>query len=257
LCTSRAAFLQVQRKTKIIATLGPSCSDADIITRMVAAGMDALRINAAFSDHAAHSSMIAAYRAACAAAGKQPCVCVDLQGSELRSSWLVDKASKAPVDGMQLTAGQKVVLFGSATQEQDSFVGWDDGDNTRIGIGLAQLGEHVKQGFTIRMADGSVEFRVLEVLSASEARAQVVSDCKLGSHKMVSLANTELALPFLSAKDVADVEWAVAEGVDCLITSYARSKDDMDELLQLLQRLDASVHMQCALNADPVVLTVA
>ena len=210
--------------------------------------MDVLRINAAHSDHATHSAAIAMYRQACSAAGKPPCVMVDIQGSEVRTAWLVDKTTRAPVDSITLTAGQAVTLCGAADTSLPAFVGWSDGDDTRIGVGLCDLAGKVAVGDTVRMSDGSVEIQITDKLSNSEVRGCIISDCKLGSHKMVFIQGVNHQLPFLSGKDRKDVEWAVREGVDCIAASFARCQEDMEDLQQMLQSLGASSTMQCALG---------
>ena len=78
--------MQVARKTKIVATAGPACKDAEVMLRMVQAGMDVLRVNLAYSSALDPAEFIATYRAACAQQDREACVCIDLQASELRSS---------------------------------------------------------------------------------------------------------------------------------------------------------------------------
>lgn len=138
------ALAQVYRKTKIIATAGPSSSDLATLTAMVRAGMDALRINMAHSDRATHAKVVALYREACAVADAQPCVCVDLQGSELRTCWLIDKATREHVDSVALKAGQAVTLKGLNDSAEAEFVGWSCGEDTQLALGLPLLGKRVQ-----------------------------------------------------------------------------------------------------------------
>ena len=244
-----ARLVQVYRKTKIIATAGPSCSDAATLKRMVVAGMDVLRINMAHSDRASHAAVIARYRAVCAELGAQACVCVDLQGSELRTCWLVDKATREHIDSVALRAGQQVTLCGLDSSAAAEFVGWSQGDDTRLAVGLPELGKRVRVGSVARMADGSVSIRVDRIVSDNEVVGTVQSDCKLGSHKMASIEGLDRYLPFLSRKDIEDVEWAVAQRVECVAASFTRSQEDMQELQALLRGCDAPRHTQCAPTA--------
>jgi pyruvate kinase len=226
--------LQVVRKTKIVATAGPSCADAVTMHQMVEAGMDVLRVNLGHTDQIDPGAVIAHYRKACSELGRLPCVCVDLKGSELRSCWLIDKQTKERVDSIRLKAGQKVTLFGSTAQEKDSFVGWEDGNSTRIGIGCENLGQLVLEDNIVRMADGSIAIRVESIVTNNEVIGIVEGDCTLGNHKMVSIVNLKIHPPFLNAKDEADIKWAVHEGVNFLTASFTRSGEDVTQLQEIL-----------------------
>ena len=78
-----------------------------------------------------------------------------MQGSELRSCYLVNKATKEPVESITLTENHTVTLYGSESQDKKTFIGWSDGTDARIGIGLAKLASAVKIGSEIRMSDGA------------------------------------------------------------------------------------------------------
>lgn len=196
--------------------------------------MDVLRINLAHAGRAECAQTIAAYEAACAELGTPPCVFADLRGSELRSSWLVDEATRAPVAGVTLVRGQRVTLYGSSDLAQERFVGWSNSSGTRIGIAYAELGKTAREDAVIRMADGSVEITVEAVLSATEVLGRVEADCVLGGHKMVSIAELDARPPFLSAADREDAEWAARAGVHFIAAPFTRCKEDVEELQDIL-----------------------
>ena len=240
--------LQVVRKTKVIATAGPSSSSQEELGALVRAGMDVLRINLAHAGRGACERIVAAYRAACGELCTTPCIFADLRGSELRSSWLVDETTCAPVSSVALTKGQLVTLYGSADLTPEQFVGWSNAGGTRIGISYANLGVAAPEGTVIRMADGSVEFTVEEALSATEVRGRVEADCLLGGHKMVCIAEHGVRLPFLSAADRADAEWAARAGVHFIAAPFTRCKEDVEELQDILNACDSKA--RCARSAS-------
>jgi pyruvate kinase len=254
--------LQVLRKTKIIGTAGPSSSDKDTIRQMVLAGMDVLRINLAHADHATASTTIDAYRAVCKELGTVACVFVDLQGSELRSSWLIDQSTRRPVSSVSLAKGQEVVLFGSADQSPESFVGWSNQTATRIGVGYGELGAVAKEDTIIRMADGAVEIKVEKILSKTEVLGRVASDCVLGCHKIVSIVSLDLNVPFLTKKDKDDAQWAANIQADFIAATFTRCKENIEELQDLMYSFDSNArcgvfaHTFCATRpADATILS--
>jgi pyruvate kinase len=216
---------------------------------MVLAGMDVFRINLAHADHAVASATVDTYRGVCKDLGTIPCVFVDLQGSELRSSWFIDQNTHKPVNSILLTKGQEVVLFGSEDQSPDTFVGWSNQNETRIGIGYGDVGAVAKEDTIIRMADGAVEIRVEKIISKTEVLGKVAGDCVLGSHKMVSIAALELNVPFLSKKDKKDAEWAAKIQADFVAATFTRCKENIEELHDLMCSFDS--RPRCGLPAQP------
>lgn len=149
-CASTAPGVQVRRKTKIICTAAPSTS-RDTLRQLVRAGMDVLRINLSHSTTAQAEAMLAAYREAAADAGALPCVLCELRGSALRASYLVDRAAGTPVKRVELRAGQRVHLYGTAASDPLEFVGWADDTGARIGIQYEKLGEITPLGAVVRL----------------------------------------------------------------------------------------------------------
>ena len=213
--------------------------------------MDVLRINLAHSGAIDPAQFIADYRAACAQLNREPCVCVDLQGSELRTCWLVDQESKEPVASISLRQGQRVTLFGSENGSQEDFVGWEDGDETLLGIGCAALGTLIEKDSIIRMDDGSVAIMVEAIVSSNEVRGVVLSDCVLGGHKMVSTAGFKVRGPFLSAKDTADIAWAAEQKVNFVCAAFTRCQEDVEELQEALDACSGGSDARC----DPLHIT--
>lgn len=148
-CALTAPGVQVRRKTKIICTAVPS-TNRDTLRQLVGAGMDVLRINLSHSTTAQAEDMLAAYREAAAHAGALPCVLCELRGSTLRASYLMDRAAGTPVKHVELRAGQRVQLYGTAASGPLEFVGWADDTGARIGIQYEKLGEITPLGAVVR-----------------------------------------------------------------------------------------------------------
>lgn len=78
-----------------------------------------------------------------------------MQGSEIRSCFLIDKATKEPVDSINLKRGDTVVLYGTADHSSATFTGWSSAGDIRIGIGYADLAAAVQAGTVLRLDTGA------------------------------------------------------------------------------------------------------
>eukprot|EP00892_Ulva_mutabilis_P005713 jgi/Ulvmu1/3513/UM162_0020.1 len=220
---------QVQRKTKIICTAMPTTTAATL-RALVGAGMDVLRLNLSHCAAADAAAVLADYRDACAEAGRLPCVLCELRGSELRSSYLVDREAGTPVKDVALRAGQPCVLFGSAATSPLEFVGWSEEEGARVGVQYEALGEITPLGTLVSMCDGAVAIRVDEILSRSEVRGTVVADCTLAEHTRVCIRGQTVRMPFLTDRDAADLRWAAAQHVNFVAVPFTRTEEDVAEL---------------------------
>ena len=218
---------------------------------MVAAGANAVRINLVHGGHQAHDELVQTYRSVCSEMGCTPVICADVQGTELRTSHLVDPDSMSPVDAIELRGGETVAVFGMDAQDADKFIGWRsatggsaNGTAARIGISTAKLVELVQPGTTVRLGDGSVELTVASV-QADAVTAKVVRDCKLGSHKPAHIHGAAGSGAFLQAAGREDIAWAVRSNVDCLLVPL-QSVEECQALEALLAELRASANLQYA-----------
>ena len=238
-------LVQVARKTKIVGTVVPT-TQPDTVKGLIRAGMDVLRVNLAHSQASTLNSIIAAYRAACHELNRVPCVLCDLRGSELRSSWFIDKELGTPCDSLILKEGQEVKLYGSSDVGRDKFTGWSTKDETRIGVSLPQLGNIAGDlGTMVWMADGSVQIRVTERLSDTEVVGVVTADGVLGRHSKVFIKGHNVYLPFLSTQDMADLKWVVQHNIDFVAAPLTREESDVDELRSILDKHQGS-SVRCA-----------
>ncbi|HWV53270.1 pyruvate kinase [Pseudorhodoplanes sp.] len=200
-----------QRRTKIVATLGPASSDRVMIRRLFEAGADVFRINMSHTSHERMRELVAMIRSVEKESGRPIGILVDLQGPKLRLGTF---------DG-----GSVVVKKG------DSFVLDSDvapGDAARVYLPHPEILQAAQPGQTLLLDDGKVRLRC----TASEPgrlSTQVEVGGKLSDRKGVSLPETTLPFSALAPKDRSDLEAALDAGIDWLALSFIQRPEDIAE----------------------------
>ncbi|HEV7886633.1 MAG TPA: pyruvate kinase [Acidimicrobiales bacterium] len=205
-----------RRRTKIVATVGPSSSDAATLERLLAAGVNVVRLNMSHGDHEAHAQAYKEVRAAEAAAGVPVAVLADLCGPKLR-------VGKFDGGGIDLEPGAVVVV---TTRDVVGGPGL-------IPSQYPTLHSEVRPGARILLDDGQLELRVLSV-SGTEIECEVVRGGRLKDRKGMNLPDTTLSTPALTDKDREDAKFVLGLGVDYLALSFVRRAADVLELRALL-----------------------
>ncbi len=207
------------RRTKIVATLGPATDAPGMLGRLIAAGVDVVRLNLSHGEPDDHRARASAVRDAAEAAGREVGVLADLQGPKIRIETFAD----GPV---QLAEGDRFVL--------DCRPGVPPGDATRVGVSYYGLPADVRPGDVLLLDDGLVALTVLEVVG-SEVRCEVLVGGRLSNRKGLNRQGGGLSVDALSDKDKADIRLAAEIGADFLAVSFVRSADDMHLARHLLK----------------------
>jgi len=205
------------RKTKIICTIGPASENVETLKQMIAEGMNVARLNFSHGTHEEHHQRILAVREAAQACGKQVAIMLDTKGPEIRTGKL--KSGK-----IKLEAGQRFILT------TRNIIG----DETEVAISYPHLPEEVKKGTTILLADGLISLQV-EESSLPDIVCQVMNGGELGERKGVNVPGVRIALPFLSKKDIADIEFGIEHQVDFIAASFVRSAQDVIDIRRILE----------------------
>ena len=204
-----------QRRTKILATIGPASGAPERLAELVAAGMNGARLNFSHGAHDQHRAWAEAIRAAADNAGRPLALVADLQGPKLRIGDL--DATRT------LARGQEVVVAAEGS--------CSDGD---LPVAPAVIGDVLAPGNDVLIDDGLVRLRVEEV-EDGRARCSVVVGGVVSSHKGVNLPGVPLPIPSLTPKDVSDLELALELGVDYVALSFVRSAADVRDLRLLIE----------------------
>jgi pyruvate kinase len=204
--------------TKIVATLGPASDSEANIRQLLLAGVDVFRLNASHSTQAEHAARIAAIRRVAAELGQWAGILLDLQGPKIRLGRFAGGGCTLDTGGVFTITTEPLL-----------------GDCRRASTTYAKFSGDVKSGDRVLLADGAIELRVLEVRGA-EVRTQVIAGGSIGDHKGINLPGVAVSLPSLTEKDLDDLRFAVAQGVDMIALSFVRDAADVRALREVLRR---------------------
>jgi pyruvate kinase len=214
------------RFAKIVATLGPSSSDEKTLTEMVEAGLDVARLNFSHGEHASHAEMVELIRQISNKLGKPITILMDLQGPKLR----VGDLGK---EGLTLKSGQEVALS-SFENPEDLPEGV-----TFIPFDVPKLHEALKPGNHILLDDGQLEFEVTR-MDGKNIFAKVLLGGRLKSHKGVNLPGSNLDIPILTPKDLADLQFGLNLGVDLVAVSFVKTAEDIEMVRKTMRSMTDS-----------------
>lgn len=206
-----------KRHGKIIATLGPASSSAQVIEKLLKAGVDLFRLNFSHGTHQEHQERLSVIRNLAHECPRPIGVLADLQGPKLRVG--VFEASS-----VILAEGE---IF---TLDQDP----SPGDKRRVCLPHPVLFEALKSGETLLLDDGKLALRVEDV-SPAAIRTTVVNGGMLSDRKGVNVPQTTLPFNALTDKDKLDLAFALECGVDFIGLSFVQRPEDVQEALDLIQ----------------------
>ncbi len=208
-----------QRRTKIVATLGPATDAPEILARTLAAGVDVVRLNLSHGKPEDHHRRARAVRDWAAANRREIAILADLQGPKIR----IERFAAGPV---QVIDGQPFVL--------DCRPDAPAGDVTRVGVSYSGLPRDVRAGDVLLLDDGLVALDVREV-AGSEVRCTVKVGGTLSDRKGLNRQGGGLSVDALSDKDRNDIRLAAEMEADFLAVSFVRSAADIEEARRLLR----------------------
>jgi len=209
--------MPTNKKTKIVATLGPACSTKEVIRDMIDAGVNVFRINFSHADYADVQERIDIIRELNEEYGYNTSILADLQGPKLRVGVMKDDVFVNPGD---------VITFQTAEDVP--------GTADRVYMNYKEFPRDVNVGENILLDDGKLMFRVLETNKVDEVKTVVVQGGPLKSKKGVNLPNTKVSLPALTEKDVRDAIFACKANVDWIALSFVRTPRDLQDLQELI-----------------------
>ncbi|HEX4692445.1 MAG TPA: pyruvate kinase [Solirubrobacteraceae bacterium] len=206
----------MQRRTKIVATIGPASRDPEVLVRMTAAGMDVARLNFSHGSAEEHAEVAERVRDAANRAGRQVAVLQDLPGPKLRIGPLRDGiAELKPGEGLTFVCGA------------DGF----DGDATRMSITWAGLAESVERGEVLYLADGAVRLRVTATRPGDgEIDAEVEVGGSVASRQGLNIPGEAASLPAVPEEDLRHLQTGEKIGVDLVAVSFVRRAEDISFL---------------------------
>jgi pyruvate kinase len=205
----------MMRSTKIVATLGPASSDAAVLRRMLDAGVDVLRFNFSHGSAEGHLARARLVRDLAAETGREVAIMADMQGPKVR-------IGKFEAGRVQLQAGERFVLDAHC----------DIGNAQRVGLDYKELPKDVRPGDVLLLNDGLLVLDV-ERVAGGEIFTTVRVGGELSDSKGINKQGGGLSAPALTAKDVRDIETAMACGADYIAVSFVKNRTDIEMARQL------------------------
>jgi len=207
-----------QKRTKIVATLGPATSDREILKQMILEGVDVFRVNFSHADYDTVKESIATIRDLGRELETTVAILGDLQGPKLRVGMMKEEVVVEPGDRISFCSG-------------DEF----EGTSEKVYMNYDNFPKDVKKDELVLLDDGKLMFKVLETNGKDEVKTIVIQGGPLRSKKGVNLPNTNISLPALTTKDKEDAVFAISQEVDWIALSFVRHAEDLKELQALIE----------------------
>ena len=206
----------LDRRTKIVCTLGPAVASQDKILRLVQDGMDVARLNFSHGEHADHEQNYKWVREATDETGHAVGILADLQGPKIRLGRFTENET--------YWADGEVVRITTEDVE---------GTHDRVSTTYKGLAEDAKPGDRLLVDDGKVALVCKEV-DGNDVVCEVTEGGPVSNNKGVSLPGMSISVPALSEKDIADLRFALKLGVDFIALSFVRSPSDVDRVHEIM-----------------------
>jgi pyruvate kinase len=212
----------MNRKAKIVATIGPASHTEQVLERLVLAGMNVARLNFSHGTHEEHAEWIARIRRVSQKLGVSVGILQDLQGPKIR----VGKLSE-PV---QLSEGETMTLYATGTSPTAN-------TEKRIPVDFRELFDSVQPGDRLLLDDGRLTLEVVSVNEGSSLSAKVLIGGPLSSHKGINLPGVRLRIPGFTEKDEEDLAFGIAQNVDAVAVSFVRTAAEIQKVHETMERI--------------------
>ena len=226
----------MDRRTKIVCTLGPAVASKDAILGLVRDGMDVARLNFSHGDYADHEQNYRWVREATDETGHAVGILADLQGPKIRlgrfegngkTYWETGETVRITVDDVE-------------------------GTHDRVSTTYKQLAQDAKPGDRLLVDDGKVGLVCTEV-DGNDVVCRVTEGGPVSNNKGVSLPGMDISVPALSEKDKADLRFALRLGVDIIALSFVRSPADVELVHEIMDEVGRRVPVVAKLEKPEAV----
>lgn len=236
------------KKTKIVCTIGPNTESEEMLSKMINAGMDVMRLNFSHGDYQEHGRRISNLRNVIAKTGKNVAILLDTKGPEIRTMKLESGKD------VSLKAGQRFVL----TTDQSVM-----GNQDIVAVTYPGLTTDLNAGNQVLIDDGLIGMKVTAI-EGNQVICSVLNNGDLGENKGVNLPGISIALPALAEKDKHDLIFGCQQKVDFVAASFIRKRADVLEIREYLKqhggehiRIISKIENQEGLNNFDEILEVS
>ena len=214
--------MHIKKKTKIIATIGPSCSSFNTLRKMILAGVNVCRINFSHTSHEDASKVISIIRKINHELSLQTAILGDLQGPKIRLG-LVKKNTF-------LKSGDKIHLTNTHSESTKK----------KLFINYSRLMKDIKLNDLVLIDDGKIKLKVRSV-NEKTISCDILNGGKLSSNKGVNFPNTDLSFKSITKKDKIDLNFLIKQQVDWVALSFVRTSRDIILLRDVLNQKKSEI----------------
>ncbi|NPA73668.1 MAG: pyruvate kinase [Epsilonproteobacteria bacterium] len=229
------------KKTKILATVGPSSDKKEVIEGLIKAGVNVFRLNFSHGDHAYHTKTLKTIREVEKKLGKKVGVLQDICGPKIRVGKLEEdfllKEGDTVIFSRKMIVGKKL----------------EEGKYT-LSINQPEVLDLVKVGEYIYLYDGNISVKVVKIADTIET--VVENGGKLSSNKGVNFPNTILNLEIITPKDKKDLEWGAKNGVDFVALSFVQNENDVLKGKRLLKKFGSKAQVIAKIEKFDAVMNI-
>ena len=217
--TVKKDALKMEKKTKIVATVGPVSQSSAVLRELILAGVDVFRLNFSHGDYTSHQQTIQKIDRLRQELGKPVAILQDLSGPKIRVG-IIDP------EPLVLRSGEQLILDASLTAPSRE---------NRVGVNYADFARDVYAGAHLLLADGALELEVVKV-EPPRVHCRVIIGGELYSHKGVNFPGGSFNIPALTEKDEQDLHFGLDNGVDLVALSFVRSAADLERAKSIIAR---------------------
>tara|TARA_A100000164_G_scaffold375847_1_gene411682 strand:+ start:16 stop:1806 length:1791 start_codon:yes stop_codon:yes gene_type:complete len=217
--------IDLKRRTKIVATIGPSTQSEEVIADLIKAGVTTFRLNFSHGDHKDHEERIKTIRKVSEKLNLDVGILQDLQGPKIR----LGRFREGPV---KIKKGDKFTLTSNEVECTKSIAN----------VTYNKLAQEVTEGKRILLDDGKIEMIVEKVdIPNNLLKCKVTVGGVLSNNKGVNFPDVQLSVKALTDKDIEDLEFGLTAGVDWIALSFVRNPSDINEIKNLINKNGQSI----------------
>lgn len=207
------------KKTKIVATIGPSCDNYETMVELVRSGVNVFRLNFSHGTQEDKGRIIDIIEKINETLPYNIAIIADLQGPKLRVGEIENNA-------LQITSGEKLTFTNTKCI----------GTREKIYVSYPNLHKDVVPGNKILIDDGKLEVKVIAVKPNNDVEVEVTMGGILSSKKGINLPDTKISLPALTEKDLSDLDFVMTRTIDWVALSFVRRVEDIIQLREILRK---------------------
>lgn len=228
------------KRTKILATIGPSTNSKELIEEAIMAGVNGCRLNCSHGSDEERDAQIKWIREAAEKKGRSVAILQDLQGPKIRLGMIRD-------NHLDLKKGDELILESNPNFEHEG------GLTVPVQYNLAKK---VKPGEPVSLFDGKIKATITEIISDTAIKLEILNDGFIMSKKGLNLPDTDFGGDILTEKDLHDIEYGASQDFDYVSLSFVQSASDIERLKQLLlsfgstAKVIAKIETKKAISSD-------